>query len=92
MRNPRKPSAMTPSGTPTPTPMAVPRLLLLEEDVAVAVTVVVVVMVAWEEAAVADAMAAEREDIWASTASVPGLKASPVFPSVKLLPQQSWLE
>jgi hypothetical protein len=92
MKNPRRPSARTPSGIPTPAPMAAPRLLLEEDAVALAVVVVVVVTVAWEEAAVAEAMAAEREEICASTASVPGLKASPVLPRVKLLPQQSWLE
>jgi hypothetical protein len=79
-----------PSGIPTPAPMAVPRLLLLvEEEVAVAVAVGVAVTVAWDEAAVAEVRAAEREEIWACTASVPGLKASPVLPRVKLLPQQS---
>jgi hypothetical protein len=86
------PSARTPNGMPTPAPMAVPRSLLLEEDVAVAVAVIVVITVTWEEAVVAEAIAAERDKIWACTASVPGLKASPVLPSVKLLPQQFWLE
>jgi hypothetical protein len=65
--------------------MAVPRLLLLEDGVAVAV----MVTIAWEEVAVAEARAAEREEICACTASVPGLNASPVFPRVKLLLQQS---
>jgi hypothetical protein len=83
----------TPSGIPTPAPIAGPRLLLLlEEEVAVAAAVAVVVTVDWEEAVVAEARAAEREEICACTASVPGLKASPVLPRVKLLPQQSWLE
>lgn len=86
------PSARTPSGMPTPAPMAVLRFLLLEEEVAFAVVVTVVVTPAWEEAAVAEARAAEREEIWASTASVPGLKASPVLPRVKLLAQQFLLE
>jgi hypothetical protein len=76
------PSARTPNGMPTPAPMAVPRSLLLERDVAVAVAVAVadpvVVTVTWEEAVVAEAIAAERDEIWACTASVPGLKASPV--------------
>jgi hypothetical protein len=92
MRNPRRPRARTLSGAPTPAPIAVPRLLLLEGEVAVAVAVAVVVIVAWEDAAVAEAIAAEREETWACTASVPGLKASPVLPRVKLLPQQFWLE
>jgi len=74
--------------------MAAPRLVLLEEEVAIAVAVAVAVAVevavtvAWEEAVVAEARAAESDEICCSTASVPGLKARPVKPRVKLLPQQ----
>jgi hypothetical protein len=70
--------------------MAVPRLS--EDDDAVAVAVAVAVTVTTDALAVADAIAAEREDNCASMASVPGLKARPVLPKVKLLPQQLALE
>jgi len=66
--------------------MAVPRLLGEDDAVTVAVTVPVAVTI--DGLTVAEAIAAEREEICASTASVPGLKARPVLPRVKLVSQQ----
>jgi hypothetical protein len=77
-----------PSGMPTPAPTATLRLLLGDEEaaaVASGVAVTVVVTPAEEAADVALAS-------WARSASVPGLKARPVSPRVKLAEQQSPLE
>ncbi len=59
-----------------------------EDPLGVEVAVVVVVTVAIEGLMVAETTAAESEESCACTASAPALKASPVLPSVKLLPQQ----